>query len=223
MRYPTYHQFLNQRYQPDVWDNGRLSIGLQSLLRRAAVRYVISSRKLRTSYKDLGDSVYEDDQTLPRSYIASFWVPHQDRRSVGRWLLGAGVDFPMVPAIEGAQPPPDSSINVATNASVLPVDVVDRSNYEVRQSVVMKTPGWLILSDAWDPGWRVTVDGQPAEIHVANGYQRAVWLTEGAREVVWQYRPPGLTAGVLVSLIAWLILAVMVLPKALIRRFFSLG
>ena len=52
----------------------------------------------------------------------------------------------------------------------------------------------------------------------------ACCLADGrAREVVWQYRPPGLTAGVIVSLFAWLILAVMALPKALIRRLFPLG
>jgi hypothetical protein len=57
--------------------------------------------------------------------------------------------------------------------------------------------GWLWVPESWDAGWRAWVDGAPAPVVRANGFQQAVWLPRGAREVRLEYRPDGLREGVL--------------------------
>ena len=54
--------------------------------------------------------------------------------------------------------------------------------------------GVVIFNEAWDPGWRATVDGEPAPVLRANLLHRAVPVPAGAHEVVLVYRPPGLRA-----------------------------
>ena len=71
--------------------------------------------------------------------------------------------------------------------------------------VVVRLPsgapaGTLILSDAFYPGWRATVDGQPALVHqVRAANLRAVPVPEGARVVTFHYAPGSVRWGFLVS------------------------
>lgn len=58
---------------------------------------------------------------------------------------------------------------------------------------------YLILSDAWYPGWEASVDEQPVEVLRANGLFRAVRLPEGAHEVVFTFRSRTLVAGAAIS------------------------
>ncbi len=49
--------------------------------------------------------------------------------------------------------------------------------------------GELILADSAYPGWRVRVDGAPAEWHVHEQTFRAVRIPAGAKKVEWRYAP----------------------------------
>mgnify|MGYP001382648048 CR=1 FL=1 len=64
--------------------------------------------------------------------------------------------------------------------------------------------GYLVMRDSWGRGWSATVDGQEASVIRANGRHRAVAVPAGRHIVVLRYRPPGLRAGMLVSLLALL-------------------
>lgn len=59
--------------------------------------------------------------------------------------------------------------------------------------------GWLVLAEAWYPGWRAIIDGEPARVQPANGWMRAVALPAGTREVVLSYRPASFWCGSLVT------------------------
>jgi hypothetical protein len=63
----------------------------------------------------------------------------------------------------------------------------------------LSRPGHLVLLDAYDAGWRATVDGQPAEVVRANVLFRAVAVSAGRHVVTFRYRPPAVVAGFVVS------------------------
>ena len=63
--------------------------------------------------------------------------------------------------------------------------------------------GWLVLADSWFPGWAARIDGKPAEILVANGLLRAVWLAPGEHSVIFSYMPWSVAAGLAISGLAW--------------------
>lgn len=59
----------------------------------------------------------------------------------------------------------------------------------------LTAPGHVVLLDAFDPGWRVRVDGRPAELLRANMAFRAVELRPGRHVVEFAYRPASIAAG----------------------------
>jgi len=69
------------------------------------------------------------------------------------------------------------------------VRVLDYSPEKVRLQVETDGPAYLVLSDAYYPGWTAQVDGQPATIQRADVYFRAVRLEGGEHEVTFLYRP----------------------------------
>ncbi len=69
----------------------------------------------------------------------------------------------------------------------------------VRLEARLDAPGYLVLLDAFDPGWRARVDGEPAPLVRANTAFRAVALPPGAHRVELVYRPPLLILGLALS------------------------
>lgn len=64
---------------------------------------------------------------------------------------------------------------------------------EVEIAVATPLRAFLVLNDLWYPGWEVEVDGRPAELLRANLLFRAVALPPGRHEVVFRFRPLGLS------------------------------
>ena len=63
----------------------------------------------------------------------------------------------------------------------------------------------LVVSEAYFPGWRVTVDGRPAPLLRADGALQAVRVPAGAHEVEFAYRPDVLALGGVISGLALLL------------------
>jgi Bacterial membrane protein YfhO len=61
--------------------------------------------------------------------------------------------------------------------------------------ITSSTPGLLVLTDLWYPGWSAEADGKPAELRRADGFFRAVPLSEGTHRVVFRYRPLSVLVG----------------------------
>jgi hypothetical protein len=83
----------------------------------------------------------------------------------------------------------------------------------VALSVNAPESGYLVLTDAYYPGWVATVNGVPTPVERANVMFRAVRVPAGQSEVVFEYRPAWLPAILVVGGVAWLgaLLAVAVL------------
>jgi hypothetical protein len=68
-------------------------------------------------------------------------------------------------------------------------------------------PALAIFLEQFDQGWSATVDGQGATLLRANLTMRAVQLSPGRHQVVLAFAPPGLWAGVIISMVSLLLLA----------------
>jgi hypothetical protein len=69
-------------------------------------------------------------------------------------------------------------------------------------------PGLVYASESYFDGWSATVNGAPTHILAANYAFRAVAVPAGRSQVTFRYWPPGLTIGMIVSLISGLLVAV---------------
>lgn len=83
--------------------------------------------------------------------------------------------------------------------------IVDERADRVSIEAHLARPGWLVLADAYDPGWRATVDGRAATVQRANLAFRALALEAGAHRVELVYRPRALVAGLALSALALLL------------------
>ena len=86
--------------------------------------------------------------------------------------------------------------------------------------VTTRGPGYLVLADAFYPGWQATVDGQDAPVLQADLAFRAVYLPGGGdHTVIFRFRPAPWTVGWLIAgLTALGTVALLVVPLRVQRR-----
>lgn len=73
--------------------------------------------------------------------------------------------------------------------------IIEYTPTRVAVEVEMKAAGFLVLTDAYAPGWTVTVNGVPGRLLSANLLLRCVPLYEGKHRVEFRYRPLSFTLG----------------------------
>ncbi|WP_406699404.1 YfhO family protein [Singulisphaera sp. Ch08] len=75
------------------------------------------------------------------------------------------------------------------------------SPQRVEVTAVLRSPGLVVVSDFYYPGWNVTVDGRPAEILKTNRAMRGVALPAGTHRLVFRYDPLSFRLGIALSLL----------------------
>src|SRR5581483_9738799 len=93
-------------------------------------------------------------------------------------------------------------------------------SYEPERVVIdakADSDGYLVLTDAWDPGWTALVDDAPTPITRADVIFRAVRLGAGQHRVEFEYRPRSFYFGLLISGIALALLGVATTATVLYR------
>ncbi len=81
---------------------------------------------------------------------------------------------------------------------------------DISMDVFVEKGSWLLLSDTWFPGWRVSIDGASTKLFRGDYVFRAVWVPAGSHVVEFLYQPPSFWLGALISIIAWIGLIVTV-------------
>jgi hypothetical protein len=83
--------------------------------------------------------------------------------------------------------------------------------YESPTRVVIETvldqPGLVVLADAFDTNWRLSIDDRPAQVLKANLLMRAAAVAAGSHTLVYSYDPPSVRAGIRASLASFTVLA----------------
>jgi uncharacterized membrane protein YfhO len=63
---------------------------------------------------------------------------------------------------------------------------------------------WLLISEAWYPGWRVRIDGRDSELYHADHLFMGVWIEPGDHLVEFSYEPVNMRIGLLITLLTLL-------------------
>jgi len=160
-------------------------------------------------------AIYENLAALPRAFaVHRATVIPDAARALGR-LGSAGFDLGGEVILERAPDPSFlAGIPAGAGGDAVAVERYEPDRVEVRAE--MRAPGWLVLADAWDQGWRAWSDGRPVVIERADVALRAVALPAGSHRVVFTYVPRAFQVGLLVS-IAALVLAAAVGVRELRR------
>ncbi len=105
----------------------------------------------------------------------------------------------------------------ALQGQPVPGDSVVIQSYQAeRVHILAKTTedAYLVLADSYYPGWRVTVDGQPATLLCADTGLRAVFLSPGQHDVEFQFHPTSWIVGQWASIVAWAAVCVVAVTGA---------
>lgn len=87
------------------------------------------------------------------------------------------------------------------------VTLLSRRSGRVEARVESQGGGWLVLAEAFDPGWTADVGGRSVPVYHANGPFMAVPVPAGSSVVSVRYRPRSLFLGAALSALGLLFLA----------------
>jgi uncharacterized membrane protein YfhO len=105
--------------------------------------------------------------------------------------------------IDGVEEPPAAGVGAGTAGGS--AAIVEDSPERLRVQVDAPREGYLVLADAFAPGWRAEVDGVPTAILRANGLFRAVRVPAGRHLVEMTYLPRSVVLGFAISALAALL------------------
>ena len=88
-------------------------------------------------------------------------------------------------------------------------EIVEDDGQRVVVRAQAEAPALLVLADQWYTGWEARVDGAPAPIVRVNAVLRGVPLARGRHEIVFEFRPPALLAGGVLSILGLALVAVL--------------
>jgi hypothetical protein len=129
---------------------------------------------------------------LPRSWVVSGSRVAKGRRA---FEVLSSVGFDPAREVLLAEGPDRSAVSGFVGSSRVLRLAPDRVSLGVQAS----SPGFVVLADAFDPGWRATLDGQEVPILRANVAFRAVAVPDGQHLVDMLYRPRGAARGLTVT------------------------
>jgi hypothetical protein len=81
------------------------------------------------------------------------------------------------------------------------VEVTRHEPARVEIAADLAAPGLVVLADAYYPGWRLTIDGQPRPILRTNRMMRGALVGAGPHTLVFRYDPPSLRVGLTLTVL----------------------
>jgi hypothetical protein len=199
--------------------------GLQSpLLDAVNIKYVVANSEWQRAgstpallHEANKTRVYLNENYFPRAYLVPQALIAPDvEMALARVLENqARLDEVVVLEMEtqvDAYTPQGRGTARSRCVAATPFAVI--TDYQLNQ-VTIRTetdgPAYLVLADTYYPGWRVTIDGERAEIYRANSVVRATAVPEGTHEVIFTFRPVDFYVGAGVTAVTLLSCLVMIL------------
>jgi hypothetical protein len=160
----------------------------------------------------LGPSfVFENGRALPRAFVVpqSVVIPSGPPRLA--FLAERTFDPARVVVLESGREEtfPDGPREVR---------IVSRSPGRYELDADAAAGGFLVLSEAFFPGWSVEVDGAPAELLRADHLIQAVRLSSGRHRIRFSYRSTYLSLGFGISLLVGLFPAALLVRRRFVSR-----
>jgi hypothetical protein len=153
--------------------------------------------------------VYLNTAALPRALFVTCQQVVSDHEGAWRAIHAPTFDPTHTVVLEEKQL--QDAVDLADCASPpsgAQISFVDYGANAIELSVNSLVDGWLVLSDVYYPGWHATVDGTRAPVFRADYTFRAVRVPAGDHTVKLTFAPWTWRAGLALSLVTWLSLAI---------------
>ncbi len=163
----------------------------------------------RVLEKDGDDYLMSNEHCLPDAWIAGDSKTFEDRDSLLSQLEGeASLSTPpTIVYLEKTEklPPPERNLR-PPEVSIQGWERQGATRAVFSGNVTGANP-WLVWNEAYTPGWRAWVNGNPAPIARAFGFFMAVpAVPRGNHSIEFRYEPVSVRVGFFVSLLCWWLL-----------------
>ncbi|MBK8129970.1 MAG: hypothetical protein IPK53_14045 [bacterium] len=117
-----------------------------------------------------------------RAYFADSVMVVADRTQAFETMRRPGFPFTKLTVLDKGPP------GAIGNTAQATARVTKHEAHRVEISTDNAQAGLLVLADAYyAPEWRATIDGQPTDIYLVNGFARGTYVAAGAHTVVYEY------------------------------------
>jgi len=166
----------------------------------------VQPRLSRTLSSDI--KIYQSSEVESRAYLAykttilpDDWQGHEDALDI----LRSGDGF----VIHGENIQPRNFDGERLTYWLFDAtEVVEYTDTQVVINFRAETEAYMILSDAYYPGWKATVNGEPTPVYRANTMFRAVQVPEGASTVVFTFEPDLWRLALLIGVGIWMLVGI---------------
>ena len=167
-------------------------------------------------------NVYERTSFLPRAFVVSQAL----RAPAPSELLVAlhATDLRQMVFLDcpGSrfEPAREPEIDSFPGPAHQPAEVISREAERIVIEVQREEPGYLVLLDAWYPGWKCrAADGSELPVWRANGFFRAVQVPRGRQRLEFTFAPKSYRIGMTISLATLAVVGCFVALPRRSRRF----
>lgn len=133
-------------------------------------------------------AVIEFGGALPRASLYTNWQVSTNQDSTLQTLTAQ--DFDPKKTVLVSEPMPAPSGNTLSGNDAVAVPIKSYAPKDIVLDAQATAPSVMLLTDKYDPNWRVYVDGKPTELFRANFIMRGVFLTPGEHTVEFKFRLP---------------------------------
>lgn len=133
------------------------------------------------------DSIWNDSTRPVYDPAQIAWLESDDR-------------IALAPYVQGTRRTPAEEVTVVAHES-------DRVELDAR----LDTPGVVLLSEVFYPGWTLTIDGKPAPVYRANRMMRGAAVESGRHRLVYTFRPRIVRIGLALSCVGLAVTAALAL------------
>ncbi|MFN8524375.1 MAG: YfhO family protein [Chloroflexota bacterium] len=184
-------------------DRGRLDIhGLGLRQPDGVVRslHVADREKYTRVFEDQNLSILENRQAAPRVSVVGGAIRPTEGVSTLSQMSTRGWRPDREAFLEPLGPAEARDAAVGGEVGSARVEQAEPSRVDIAAGLT--SPGYVILADRYDAGWRVYVDGVESPLLRANEIARAVAVPEGQHTITFMYQPWPLRIGAAISLLS---------------------
>ncbi len=161
------------------------------------VKYILSNIELfhekLVLITKVGDFfLYQNKHSFPRVYFATEWQILDDNEIVERMLKEDIISKHIVFFETKDRELIQKTLNTGKRQNInidSTVTFIAYENERIIINVKSAQDGFLVLNDTYYPGWKAYDNGKRTEIFRANYFMRAIKLSPGEHEVVFEYDP----------------------------------
>ncbi|HSA83294.1 MAG TPA: YfhO family protein, partial [Patescibacteria group bacterium] len=153
-------------------------------------------------YSDEKFGVYKNLTSYPRFGLFYDYTIAADDKQLLNMITKRTVDFRKTLILEEELP---FELETGTGSAKLTASTINEQTF----TATTDKPALFFISDAWYPGWKVTVNDNETKLYRAHYALRAVLLPAGESQIRFSYEPRSFLLGIIVSGVSLFLLTIL--------------